>query len=336
MTARPDFWRSSGFHLLERRAGRLVVTADFLRAYLARPELRPTDEACTQERALFEALLDDPGLAIAPDRLGALADVDAAENFRVFLAYRDWLVAHDSLESAYAALFRPGAPRLPGLFVDHLVHAILRGLLDDDRDPIRARAAELLFRPQKVTVQGDLVMVADAETVAMRAATGLEAHAGLLEGQVAAEVELDVLDPNRADDYWARSDRFDTVLDIGFTRPGLDALARVLEAWVRHMLGIDVRIEPRPSIHDERWSWHLGLDAESSALLNDLYQGVDIEQERMARLLALFRLTFADPGVVIERLRGRPVYLGLATSAEQVLRLKPQNLLVNLPLEARA
>ena len=41
-----DFWRSSGFHLLERNgAGRLRVTDDFLRAYLLRPELRPVEES---------------------------------------------------------------------------------------------------------------------------------------------------------------------------------------------------------------------------------------------------------------------------------------------------
>ena len=33
-------------------------------------------------------------------------------------------------------------------------------------------------------------------------------------------------------------------------------------------------------------------------------------------------------------LRGKPVYLGLAMTAEGLLRLKPQNLLINLPLSA--
>ena len=33
---------------------------------------------------------------------------------------------------------------------------------------------------------------------------------------------------------------------------------------------------------------------------------------------------------------GKPVYLGLAMSAEQTLKLKPQNLLINLPLAASA
>ena len=40
-----DFWRSSGWHLLERRQGRLVVTDDLLRAYLRRPEMRPPEDA---------------------------------------------------------------------------------------------------------------------------------------------------------------------------------------------------------------------------------------------------------------------------------------------------
>ncbi len=33
---------------------------------------------------------------------------------------------------------------------------------------------------------------------------------------------------------------------------------------------------------------------------------------------------------------GRPVYLGLAMTTDNVLRMKPQNLLVNLPLAESA
>ena len=39
-----DFWRNSGYMLLDRRPGppaRLAVTDDFLRAWLMRPEMRP-------------------------------------------------------------------------------------------------------------------------------------------------------------------------------------------------------------------------------------------------------------------------------------------------------
>ena len=52
----------------------------------------------------------------------------------------------------------------------------------------------------------------------------------------------------------------------------------------------------------------------------------------MTRLLSLFRLAVADKGAVIDEMAGRPVYLGLAMDRQGKLRLKPQNLLLNLPL----
>ena len=56
-----DFWLSCGHHLLDRDAdGRLIVTDEFLKAYLARPEIAPPPEACAAERALHEMLLADP------------------------------------------------------------------------------------------------------------------------------------------------------------------------------------------------------------------------------------------------------------------------------------
>jgi hypothetical protein len=56
-----------------------------------------------------------------------------------------------------------------------------------------------------------------------------------------------------------------------------------------------------------RRAWHVGLDAEASALLNDLYDGEEIDKARRARLLALFRLEFRDAAHMLERVRGRPV-----------------------------
>ena len=53
---------------------------------------------------------------------------------------------------------------------------------------------------------------------------------------------------------------------------------------------------------------------------------------RMQRLLSLFRLDFADPQEMRADVAGKPVYLGLMMNADGVVRLKPQNLLVNLPL----
>jgi hypothetical protein len=56
----------------------------------------------------------------------------------------------------------------------------------------------------------------------------------------------------------------------------------------------------------------------------------------MERLLSLFRLDFAEPSVMIAEIAGRPVYLALAVTEDGRLKLKPQNLLVNLPLAERA
>src|SRR5882762_2821046 len=60
-TISQDFWRNSGFHLLERDdEGRLSITDDFLRAYLMRPEIRPAEESGPNEIALHDALMDEP------------------------------------------------------------------------------------------------------------------------------------------------------------------------------------------------------------------------------------------------------------------------------------
>src|SRR5690606_33331297 len=115
---------------------------------------------------------------------------------------------------------------------------------------------------------------------------------------------------------------------------GLVALARVLERWLAHLLGIGVDIEPLQKIDDAAWRWHLGLDVESTALLNDLYEDKPVEPERMQRLVSLFRLRFHDPAEMRADVAGKPVYLGLAMNADDTLRLKPQNLLLNLPLAA--
>lgn len=331
-----DFWRSSGYHLIEvDPAGRLRPTDDFLRAYLLRPEIVPVAESCAEELALHDALLSEPRLEVPEARLARLADPDARENYAALLRFRDRLHRAGSIEAAYLDLVRHGMGGIPPLFLDHLAHLIVRHLLRDATDPLRLRAAELLFREQKVTILEGRILAADEETVEMRAADAGFGSLGRLLVQSEAplrSVELDVLDEANAATYWARSDRFDTVLDLGFARPGLDALCRVLEAWVAHFTGALVTIQPVQQIRDERWTWHVGLDAEASALLNDLYEAKPVDETRLARLLGLFRLEFRNPDDMLPRVRGRPVYLGLAMTEGRRLKLKPQNLLVNLPL----
>jgi len=335
-----DFWLSSGFHLLDRDpGGNLQITDDFLRAYLDRPELRPVAESCAEEIALHRALLAEPRRPVGERQLAAFADADARDNYRHLLRFRDRLLQSPSLEACYLALFRGGAIDIPPLFVDQLAHAILRGVLAEAADPLRLRSAELLFRSQKVTIEDGAIMLADEETVETYAATG--GFGGL--GRLLAEsetpmrsVSLDVLNESNAALYWQRSDRFDTVLDLSFGRPGLDALSRVLEAWIAHFLGVVARIEPVQAIRDERWSWHVGLDAEATAILNALYRGDAVPEDRLRQLLALFRLSVADPTAMRPELGGKPIYLGLAMTAARRLRLKPQNLVINLPLARSA
>ncbi|HEX2478255.1 MAG TPA: DUF6352 family protein [Geminicoccaceae bacterium] len=104
---------------------------------------------------------------------------------------------------------------------------------------------------------------------------------------------------------------------------------------VRQFTGAAISGQPVQRLDDQRSVWHVGLDSEASALLNALYDGEEVDEARRARLLVLFRLEFRDPADMLERVRGRPVYLGLAMTPAQRLKVKSHNLLNNLPL-ARA
>lgn len=330
------FWISSGYDLLDRGAdGRLGVSGDFIRAYLSRPEMAPPDEACDAERALHAALLSDALQTVAPGDLAKLADPDARENYAIFLRFRDHLVKSGSLEAAYVGLFRPDAPAVPGMFIDHLAAAILRDLLDGRDNAFQARAAELFFRVQKVTIQDSRMLMADDETVEMLSAGKGFGSLGALvakSGTALRDVDMDILTKENAPGYWARSDKHDFVLDFGFTRPGQDAFARVIEAWVERLTGAAVQVSPVQTIRDERWVWHIGLDTTSTAIMNALYEGQSVDEDHMRQVLALFRLEFRDPSLMLPRVAGRPVYLGMAMDHHGKLRLKPQNLIVNLPL----
>jgi hypothetical protein len=178
-------------------------------------------------------------------------------------------------------------------------------------------------------------MLADEETVEMYAASGGMGGLGQLLIEAATpvrQIELDVLDEDNKSLYWQRSERFDTVVDFRFTQPANDAFARVVEAWVKHFLEMRVRVQPLQRIDDEHWAWHIGLDAESTAMLNELWAGSEVDPGRMHRLICLFELKFEDPALMRPEIAGRSVYLALSCDAEDVVRMKPQNLIINLPL----
>lgn len=348
-------WSSCGHELLARNArGWLSPTDGYWRLWLSRPELALVDESCAAERALHAALLQAPTRAVAPAELDAFEDGDARANHRLFLGFRDAVIAAGSLESAYAGFFKAGSIQIPPLFLDLVVQALVCRLLEDEPDAWAWRAAEMLFRRQRVSVQDGRVLSGDSEVLDLLNETGGLGEVGRLlmqSGAALPDTQIEVLGDDNAARYLRSRDgrgRFNFVLDLtheiqnelphGLTltmtrsRSGLKALALVLEKWVRHFHGVEVKIQPEARVEDPSWRWHAGLDVESSALLNDLYLGHDVEPERQQRLISLFRLTFVDPLHMRADVRGKPVYLGLAMTAGGLLKLKPQNLLLNLPL----
>jgi hypothetical protein len=279
-------------------------------------------------------------MAVSTDTLATLQDTDAAENYAVWLRFRERLLAHPTLEASYMALFKGEGVDVPPLLVQHLTQILLRHVLGEEATAMQVRAAEMLMHTQKVTVLEDgAVMAADDTTVERHATQGSFGSIGelLQQGGIKLRsVDLDVLNPENEDDYWPRSESFDWVLSLNRGQPGLNALCEVMAKWIGHFLGVQVQIQTEREIDDDHWVWHIGLDAQASGILNDLYQGHEVEAERMERLLCLFKLTFDEPNAMLAEVRGKPVYLAMAVDANQRLKLKPQNLLINLPLAQRS
>lgn len=327
-----DFWIACGHHLLDRdEGGGLRVTDEFLKAYFARPELKPPDDACPVERWLHRELLADPRQAVGAGEIAGIVDADARENWQFVLAFRDLLLRHPTLEAAYLASVRSGANDLPPIFVNQLVHVILRNALDGCDDPFVLRAAELFFRPQRVLPHEQALLLGDEEVVGGRSPTPVLSLMSILGATTDAVVE--VLSEENAEAYWQRSDQFDTALDLTAGGRGPVALAQAMTRWVSHLLGIDVMIEPLRVLHEERLTWYVGLDADATRLGDRLWHGEELGEREAGRVLALFRLTFADSSCALDDVGGEPVYLILSMTADQKLRMKPQNLLTGLPVK---
>jgi hypothetical protein len=330
-TAR-DFWLSCGHHLLDRdENGWLLVTDEFIKTYLARPEITPPPEACAAERALHEQLLAAPRRPVSAKEIAAIADADARENWEVMLAFRDQLTRHDTLEAAYIDIVRRNL-RFPYLFLGQIVHVILRNILDGCDDAFVLRAAEMLFRPQRLTAHDGSLVAADDEVVSGLGRGPVSPLVSML--GLPAAAEIDVLNEDNAGSYWQRSDQFDMAIDLTAGRRGLVALGEATRRWVKHLLGVEVNIEPLIELNDAPLVWYVGLDAEATRIGNALWTGEELDEAVRRRVVGLYQLTFADPGDAEEKVRGEPVYLIAAMANDKVLRLKPQNLIVGLPVRS--
>jgi hypothetical protein len=330
LSATRDFWLSCGHHLLDRgEDGGLVVTDEFLKAYLARPEMTPPPDACVAERALHRDLLVDPRQPVAPRQIAAIADEDARENWELMISWRDHVVRHATLEAAYLAIVRRDL-KFPHIFLNQLVQVILRNMLDDCDDAFVLRAAELFFRPQKLTLHEGTLVAADEETVSALSTRPLSPLVSML--GLPSATEIDVLSEANAGMYWERSDSFDMALDLTAGRRGLAALGEVVTRWVHHLLAVDVEIDALTELRDVALTWYVGLDADATRIGDALWHGDELDQSARELVLGLYRLTFADDTDIVEEARGAPTYLIAAMSTDRVVRLKPQNLITGLPV----
>jgi Family of unknown function (DUF6352) len=326
-----EFWVSSG-HQLTRRGdnGGLIVTDELLTACLARPELVPPAEACAAERALHGRLMANPRAPVAPADIAAIADADARENWTFMLVLRDRLAAAPTVEAAYMRIVREGV-RLPVLFLNQLAHLILRNALDGCADPYVLRGGELLFRAQRASYREGTLLLADDEIVeAFEAEKGTSPLNAMLGKDAVAD--LDIMDDINAWTYWSRSDAHSMVMALGSNPKARAGLAAAIEAWVRHLLDVRVSVTPQADIQDRDWRWFVGLDQDATAFGNALWKGKVVEAEARERVIALFRLDFADPRDAKADLGKRPVYLILAMTPDRKVYMKPQNLLAGLPL----
>lgn len=322
-----EFWVASGHHLTRLDArGRMTVTDELLLAWLARPEVLPPEDACAAERALHAKLVASPRAEVAPAEIAAMADPDARENWGFLLALRERLTGAGTVEEGYRAVVREGL-RLPVVFYDQLVQLILRNALEGCDNVHVLRAAELLFRAQRGHVQDGALILADDELVAEMEA---ERRRSPLSAMFAGSAEeLDVLSDDNAWTYWSRSDAHSMALNFGGDAKARAGLATALAAFVTHLTGHAVTVSPQANVQDVDLRWFVGLDQVGAAIGNALWAG---DQPAAGAIVGLFRLDFNDPDVMLERVRGCPAWLILGMGGDKVIRMKPQNLVMGLPL----
>ncbi len=335
-----SFWPGCPYENADRKSnGSVRISDEFLRALWRRAEVAPDESSCRNERALHAKLLARPRQLLNERQLASIADSDAGSNYALLQSFIARLLAASSADDAYREIFRAGNVGVAPLFINLVSELMLRDLLRDCTDAFEVRAAELLFRNQKVSIQQGAVMLADMQTIDRHTSGKSFGAIGqlLVDAKIKPRnVDLDVLSDANADQYWERSGDHDMVLPFQYGGPGLAAFCRVLEKWILRLLGLRTEIHTIPAIEEQRWAWHIGLDAEASTIMNDLYRGQPLTDDRRSRLLALFEMRICDPVELRPEVAGRRIYLACAMTAESVLRIKPQNFLLNMPIVGKS
>lgn len=322
-----EFWVASGHHLTRLdRNGWMEVTNELILAWLARPEILPPDDACAAERALHTKLMTAPKAPVTEAEIAAMEDADARENWGFLIRLRDTLVAEGSIEGGYMALVREGV-MLPILFYNQLVQLILRNALEGCDNTRILRAGELFFRAQRAYLNDGSLMLADDELVAE---IETEKHASPLTAMLGGGVEaLDVLGEGNGWTYWSRSDAHSMVLPFGADPKARDALAQVIEVFVNHLLRRQVTVTALTDAPDVDLRWFVGLDPIGTQIGNALWDGAASK----GSLVGIFALEFTNQDDMASAAKGHPVYLLLGMGEDNVVRCKPQNLVMGLPLK---
>jgi hypothetical protein len=101
---------------------------------------------------------------------------------------------------------------------------------------------------------------------------------------------------------------------------------------VRHLLAVDVTVDAVTELRDVTLSWYVGLDAQATRIGDALWNGDALDQAAREQVVGLYRVTFPAATPILEQARGAPTYLLTAMTPDQVVWLKPQNLIAGLPV----
>jgi hypothetical protein len=351
-----DFWPDCGHHLLQadergwllptrRLPGRLDGTARTGPGARILPRRsRPARSPAARPHA--------PG---ARTQLAALLDADARENYTHFISAARRAAAGRHAAGLAAAALAPGPH--PGAAAVHRPHRAGRGArLLDGENAFEARAGEMLFRRSaSARTKADL-LAGDQETLDLQRETLGFGDLGRLLAQAALPVraqQMQVLQPTRQQPTGPKprrpGGRHVFLLDL--THEVKQELGHGLSFQLTHALGpegagqragaLGSALAGRGGAHhaaaeDRRRAMALapGPGRRGQPAARRPVPGPGRRARPAARLLSLFRLDFDDAREMRPDVAGKPVYLGLMATTEQVLRIKPQNLLLNLPLAA--
>jgi hypothetical protein len=106
-----------------------------------------------------------------------------------------------------------------------------------------------------------------------------------------------------------------------------------MQRWVAHILGVEVAIEPLTELQEVNLGWYVGLDSDGTRIGDHLWKGEELDETHRSCVVGLYRLKFCDPAIVLDEVKGESVYLILAITPDKLIRMKPQNLLIGLPIQ---